>query len=163
MLVNIHQCSPIYTKFPVLSWLIKFFQKTDYSHYAVQCKNYVLDATGKDVLPQSTHYFGTRYRVVKTFQIEVDADFEGFVNWSLVHIRKKYGFMQLVGLLLITIGLAKNNPWGSDSKTLVCNELVLYLMAEFKGFRPTDTDNYDLVQTEKVIRKYAVDTISYRT
>lgn len=155
MIVKVHQCLPIYHPFPIASWLIKYFSKTNYSHYAIQCNNVVVDATGHDVLPRSVYQFRQRYRVEKTFELNIDTDFEGFVNWTLIYVNRKYSFLQVFGLLLMTLGFSKNNPWGNDDKRLICNELVLYLLADFTDFKPSDTDNYTLEQTEKVLRKYA--------
>lgn len=155
MKIKILLCSPTYSKFPIFSWLIKFFGKTKYSHYAIQYSGFVLDATSRDVRLSTAKEFKSRYDVVRSYDIEFNSDFESFTNWCGKHLNKKYGFFQIIGLLFMIMGLAKRNPFGKDSKNLVCNELVVLLLSEFKGFTVGDSDNYNLTQTEKIVKEYS--------
>lgn len=155
MKVTIYQCSPTYHIFPLVSWLIKCFQKTNYSHYAIGFDSIVVDATGENVLPHLKFEFFTRYKIINSFTVDTDADFKQLIYWSLVHVKKEYGFMQIFGLLLMSLGWIKNNPFGKDEKKLICNELILYFLQEFCGAEFKDTDSFDLVKTEAIIRRYA--------
>lgn len=162
MKVKVHQCSPIYLKFPIASWLIKWIQKTNYSHYAIQFNSVIIDATGHDVLPHTPYSFFKRYRVEKTFILEVeDLNFEQAIYWALPYLKRKYGFLQVFGLMLMSLGLIKNNPWGKNSEHLICNELIVLFISAYKDFQSDDSDNYDLNKTEKLLQKYCSSIIKY--
>lgn len=156
MEIKIYQCTPIYHLFPFLCWAMKWLSKTNYSHYAIQCGNILIDASGQDVIPHSSFSFGNRYKISKTFTLEVDTDFEGFMNWAIIHITKKKGYLQFLGLVLSKCGIINNNPWRELSKNMLSNEMVLYLVQEFKGFQPKETGNYNLSKIENILTKYAI-------
>lgn len=155
MKVKVVCCNPIYLKFPILSWLIKFFQE-DYSHFAIEFGGFVLDATGKDVrLYNAETYFTHRYEKVREYEIDIDADFLEVLAWSKPLLNRKYGYFQIIGLLFIILGLTNKNPFGKDYNNLICNEIVLLFLEDFKGLEIEDSDDYDLVSTELILREYS--------
>lgn len=154
MKVEILTCSPIYHPFPVASWLIKFFQKTNYSHFGIKVGNVVLDATSRDVRLNSYIDFTSRYDIISTYELDVDSTFEDVINWCSIFLNRSYGYFQIVGLLFIILGLTKNNYFGKDATNLICNELVILFLRDFKGLEIKDSDSYDLVSTEILVKEF---------
>ena len=154
MKVEILTCSPTYSSFPIASWLIKYFQKTNYSHFGIKIGSVVLDATGHDVRLNSFIEYSSRYDIISSYEVEIDCDYQGIIDWCSGFLNKKYGYFQLVGLLLIIMGIIKNNPFGKDATNLICNELVVLFLRDFKGLVISDSDNYDLVSTEILVKEF---------
>lgn len=154
MKINIVTCRPKDHPFPILSWAIRFFQKTDYSHFAIQFGNMVLDATGKDVRLSNSIEFYTRYKVSNKYEIEIDSDYESFSSWCSLFLNRSYGYFQIIGLLLMIMGLFKKNPFGRGIERLICNELVILLLKDFKDLKVEDSDDFDLVQTETIVKEF---------
>lgn len=153
MKVKIVCCNPIYLKFPVLSWLIRFFQD-DYSHFAIEFNGFVIDATSKDVrLYNAETYWSNRYKKVREYEIDIDVNFISLLNWSRPLLNRTYGYTQIIGLLFIILGIFKKNPFGSDYNNLICNEIVLLFLKDFKGLVIDDPDNYDLIATENILKE----------
>lgn len=152
MEVKILQCTPINHPFPILSWAIRFIQRTDYSHYAIQYNSWVLDATSKGVQYVPDYEYFNHYKTVNSFDVELNTTFINFYEWICKYIDTKYGFFQIIGLLLKILKLTKVNPFGRDDKAIICNELVLLMLKDLRGLELGDSDNYDLVETEKIIR-----------
>lgn len=124
-----------------------------YSHYAIQFSDdaYV-DATFFGTRITGEKYFLEHNKVVKTFTFFIPCTEKEFFDWMKPHLGKGYGFKQLIGLAGIILKVIKNNPWGKGRGRLICNELVLLLLKDFCGAPVGDTDNYDLLATEKVLR-----------
>ena len=156
MKVQLLSCKPKNHPFPILSWAIRWFQKTSYSHNAIKYGNYIIDASGKDVRISASWEFLTRYEIVEEISIEIDSNFEQFVNWTLLFVNKKYGFFQLVGIALQYFRLAKRNWFGNEERNLICSELIILLLRDFKGLKVKDSDDYDLNSTWKLAKKYEV-------
>jgi hypothetical protein len=154
MKILIHQCKPKDHPLPLFSWAIRFFQRSEFSHYAIQFESIVLDASGEDVRFNHLHKFTRKYTIVNTFEMNIETDFRGFVYWSMQHMNKSYGLIQVFGQMFKILGITKKNKIGSDEKRLTCNELVMLMLRDFKGETLRDTDDYDLFDTDKIIRKY---------
>lgn len=156
MKLKILSCKPKNHPFPILSWMIRYFQKTNYSHNAIQYGSYILDASGSDVSINSSWYFFNKYEVVDLVEIDINANFEQFVNWTLLFVNRKYGLMQLVGIALYIMGLTKKVWFGKEDKQLICSELVILLLRDFKGLKVKDSDDYDLNSTWELVKEYGV-------
>lgn len=156
MKIHLLACKPKNHPFPILSWAIRWFQKTGYSHMGIKHGNYVLDATGKDVRVNASWDFLNRYEVVEQIDIDIDVNFEQFVNWSLLFVNRRYGFFQLIGIALQYFKLAKKNWFGREETNLICSELVILLLRDFKGLEVEDSDDYDLNSTWELAKKYGV-------
>lgn len=151
-------------KFPWVAWLIMFFQKMmpwnlfSFSHMAVlysTCSGRprVLDATGKHgVSSRIAKRFNGEYKIVKSYTIEICAEYDCFVNWSEEQEMKHYDFEGLTGLALKMLGIVRNNPLGHNWRKMTCNEVVLSLIKRFYGKDIGDSDNYDLIMTEELVK-----------
>jgi len=156
MKVVIYQCNPLNHPFPLFSWLIKYFQKTNYSHYAIRFDSVVMDATASSVRFQTDSKFKKKYSVINQYEIETDYDFKSLISWGMMHINKGYGFFQIIGLLMIILKLRKTNPFGEDADRLICNELVMLLLRDIKGVKIKDSDLYDLNETNEILKEVGI-------
>ena len=148
------QCRPK-GQFKFASWAIRFFSKTNYSHYALQLNNNGIityfDSTMSGVRKHDEKAFEKYYEEVDRFHICQEDAFK-FFTWFSEHDGKGYGVKQIGGLLLKIAGIVKNNPFGKGAKRIICKELVI-LYLNHKGFTDIkDTDSLDLNDTEEILR-----------
>lgn len=146
-------------KFPfnIGALLIRFFQKTNFSHYAlmlVQPSGRVtyFDSTSMGVRESAPWQYRKHYEIIDAKQIATTSynEFEEFFD---KHRGKTYGFGQLVGLLLKLLKVVTKNPFGKGSKYIICNELVI-LYTNHRGFTTIkDTDSLDLNDTTLIINE----------
>ena len=142
-------------KFPVVSKLIGLFQKTSYSHYALDFSDLlVLDATKEGVQLRGKECFLKNNTVINEYELPNEFDSEKVFKWAEEFDGRRYGFLQVFGIALMVLGLIKTNPFGKEQKAIICNELVLLFMQKFCGVDLYDTDDYDLNTTNKVICRY---------
>ena len=149
MKVQILQCKT--KKWMPVSWLIRVFQKTPYSHYAIGYTSHtgaymVLDATSKNTAIRSSKIFLSHYKIVNEYTIDLHVKYEFFCKWYEQLLGTGYGYMQLLGILL------KNKRLGEG---IICNELVLRLINRFTKYSDNDIDIRDLNYTDKVVRELA--------
>jgi hypothetical protein len=156
MIVTIHQAKKINHWFPIASWLIMLFQRTDYSHYGIEYHDgvdlMVLDATSKGVRDIRRDIWKRHYKITTSFEVELDCNANIFKGWTNKYKGMPYGFLQILGLALLLIKVVKRNPFGRGLKRIICNELVLIMLADLKKTYVEDTDDYDMPSTEKIIK-----------
>lgn len=152
MQITIFALKPTYHPFPLFSWAIRLFQNKEYSHFASTCEYdpRALDATGDGVKLTDTTLFFSRYKIVKSWDLEIDVTREQWVGWYSMQIGKKYSYLQNAGYILQSLGF--KNPFGQDAKKLVCSELQA-LQLSLGGYNLEDSDSYDLIKTEKLIEE----------
>jgi hypothetical protein len=143
-------------KFTFVSWAIRTFQGTNYSHYAIMVNGSIIDASRKHVRIQSVSDFTKHHVIVEASDIEIFKSFDSEIYpWMVSVSNIGYGFFQIAGLLLVQLGWTRKNIFRSGKKAIICNELVLMLLQRFFAFHPTKSlDDYDLVQTDLVVREY---------
>ena len=139
-------------KLNILSWLIRLFQQTEYSHFALRVGDLVIDSTLKGVRFNASWEYKSRYTITEEEMLPRETTLTEFINWSLPHLNKSYGVLQIIGLALITIKLIKNNPFGANEKRLTCNELLLIHIKDFYNVTYSDGDDLDLNATEKIYK-----------
>lgn len=155
--IKIHECNTR-NKFPfnIGALTIKLFQSTDFSHYAIE----YLAETGTPRVFESNvpvskntplREYLTHYTIKRSYRFDLNISRREF----LMAIERlegiKYSMRQNIGLGLMSMGLIKKNPWGSDQKLLNCNEAVLIIMKRFLGISISDSDQYDLVATHNIL------------
>ena len=139
-------------KFPVFSWAVRFFQRANYSHFALVVDDrIVLDSSMRGVRFSWYNEYQKRYHIVGSDELR-PVDLNQFINWSLPYLNTPYGKLQIIGLALIVMRLVKNNPFGKNAKRLVCNELVLLFLRDFYKIEVSDSDDYDLNATLEIIK-----------
>lgn len=155
MNIRILQC--YHKGFAPLSKLIRWHQRTNYSHYAIGYRsitgNYVfVDATSKNVSPYSPENFLKKYHVVNVFHVELDVS--EIENLSLLesYYGTPYSVMQLLGLLFST------KRWNNAANAMTCNELILRYLNHFTNKNIQDIDSLDLNDTERIIKEIIDDS-----
>ena len=118
-------------KFPIGSWLIRWWTKQPYSHVAKRLPRrdwghgYYQANDGK-VNYEHEDVFHTHHIIVKEYKIKVEAELELAIRKSCwKETGKKYALMQNLGIFLVDvlkiIGIKINNPW-KDGRN--CSELL---------------------------------------
>jgi len=148
-------------KFPMnlASVGIRFFGKTDFSHYAIRIEdqasgevNYY-DSTGGGARKRSPSIFLKYYRVNREYPVSKEISYIDYLEFWALHANKGYGFLQIVGLGLRLFKIIKYNPFGQGAKRIICNELVILLL-NYMGYTDIkDVDSLDLVDTERILKK----------
>lgn len=160
MRILIHQCAGIrHFPFNIAPKLIKWFQKVNYSHYAISYqmdRNSVLtycDSTSAGVKRYTPEEFTEHYSIIKTYVCDKNINYDEFFPWFEKHEGKSYGFVQILGLFLKGIKVIAKNPFGGGSKRIICNELVILFLNRFYGAKIVDTDSLDLNDTTRLIER----------
>lgn len=162
MKVRIYQCYST-NKFPfnIFALGIKFFSKTNYSHYALSYESETgntiyCDSTSMGVRQTSEDKFLKKYELKKAWQCKKEIPRKYFLRWFEKHQGKSYGFLQIIGLLGKILNIFKHSPFGKGSKRIICNELVILFLNRFYAAGIDDTDSLDLNDTEKLITKVQI-------
>lgn len=138
--------------FPIFSWLVKLFQGTDYSHFAIKYGDWVLDSTISGTVWTSLSEFRKKYKLVKKWKFEIIRGKQNNVfEWSAKYSAKPYSLLQNLGVGLKWIGLLKTNPFGNNESHLNCSELVALWVRDYLKVKIHDSDNYGLVETEELL------------
>jgi len=150
MKVQILQCR--HKGFAPIAWLIRLYEWTDYSHYAIgytsEAGNYlVLDATGRNVAIRSSDIFLKHYDIVNEYTVTMNYKLVDFERWFEPHLGQSYGYMQLFGIMLRDRRLGRG--W-------ICNELVLRFIDRFFGLKNRkDIDIMGLNDTDHIVKRIA--------
>lgn len=140
--------------FPILSWLIRWVQNKPYSHMAIVNEpNKILDATMKGVVNNNTEDFLAHYNVIKTYELP-DMPAQYYDLFKQIFIGREYSIPQNIGFLLKAIGIHKRNVLGEGELKLVCSELAALWIVFTLDIELVDSDQYDLIETEKLCEKY---------
>lgn len=138
--------------FPIVSWIIRLFQWTGYSHYAVVYNTFVIDSTVAGVVWKNVGDFSKKYKPIIFWDVEIPDDFDVF-KWSATYSARPYPILQNIGAGLKYLQIIKHNPFGKDDRQLNCSELVAVLLRDAKQIDIGDSDQYDLVTLEKLLDK----------
>lgn len=141
-------------KFPIFSWLIRLFQgNLDYSHMAVQVGCFVVDITKEGVHKHSISEYANKYKLVRKYRLRTPAGFPiNLDQWIDLVDEAPYAMEQNFGLLLNWLNILTNNPWGEERRRLICAELCLVFMFDHGMLPVLDTDEYDLEETEEIVK-----------
>jgi hypothetical protein len=113
---------------------------------------YYYDSTGAGVRKSSASYFHKNHSVYKSFEIKKQITFIEFESFFSKYDGRKYGKVQLLGLLLKAFNIVRHNPFGKGAKRIICNELVILFLNHFGYTNIIDTDCFDLKDTDTLLR-----------
>ena len=94
--------------FPILSYLIRFMEKTKYSHVLIKWHSDTLErdlyfeATGHGVNFLSSKLIDTKYTIIEKFDYDIK-DLKNIAQFCHDNSGKNYGRKQMLGLLMIRI------------------------------------------------------------
>ena len=125
-------------KFRWTSWLIRKFQRSEYSHIYIVMKaspksrlafDKVFQASHGDVNAITLENFEDGNKIIHTYEICISDDtyFE-VANWLWRQLGKPYGFMQL---LAIAVGMNKDS---NKNNAYICSELAGRVLKDFLGY-----------------------------
>lgn len=161
--ISIGFSKPVNRFFPIVSYLIRLIEGTEYSHvylkwYSEKYKTFlVYQASSSFVNFMGTKNFFHHNREIKEYRLQVtDDEFDEFMRWAIVNSGTGYGVMQLVGLAYVKImkkvGLKVSNPFRNGTKRQVCVELVGYFLKNILGTRISDDlDSMGLREIESFV------------
>lgn len=134
--------------FKPFSYLIRLFEGTPYSHVRVKWKTLGGSEIIYEAAGSSVRFIGPRavqnqsVIICKTYRTILTRDnYRLFLNKCIELAGVEYGVLQILGILYSRIWAKKTNPLADKKKTIVCSELVFYLLQEvFKFETKIDPD-----------------------
>lgn len=152
-------------KLPIGSWVIRFYQRTPFSHVYIRLpivprfpSDKILHASEGLVQNMSKTQFDKKHRIVKEFPIEItESRYRHLIDKMHELSGADYSYMQNVGIFIVSmlryIGIKIRNPWRKDWN---CSEYVAHVLWEdvpgFNQFDPnlvTPKDLYTILSNEK--------------
>lgn len=167
-MIQIYQCMSNH-KFPfnIIALIIRFIQRTNYSHYTMSVFNNGVeefyDSTFFGVRHMSREQFLKNYTIIRGYKVGREISKENFKSFALKLLGRGYGFMQIIGLLMIALKIISKNPFGGGAKRIICNELIILFYNKFYFTGIKDTDSYDLNDTQDLIISAEKDWVDYVT
>ena len=159
MIFKVYLTTP--KKFSILSKTIRWIQGVNFSHCAIATEtDLVVEASTHGVRMITLKSFLERVDIQQTYVISIDTTWTKVFDWFSEILGTRYGFWQVLGLLLISLKIMRTNIFGRGTKRLVCSEVVILFLARFAGYTLKNSDDYDLIKIEKVLNVYGVKYVS---
>ena len=131
---------PKHKIFPIFSWLIRFFEGTDYSHTYVKTYSQTADtwlvyqASGSMVNFMGEKHFINAAHIAREFEFEISENsFKEYLKWAILNAGVPYGLKTVLGILIARVFNLKKNPFGDGESTLFCAELCRIVLNDFIG------------------------------
>lgn len=130
--------------FPFISYLIRLYLKTTYSHVYLKFysqsidRNLVYEAVGNGIRFVGMSLWSKYAEEVKEFHLSIsDEDYKKVMQYCVDNAGLKYGPMQNLGILISGIFYLKQNPFKSGK---VCSEVIAEILINqgFKIDKPLD-------------------------
>jgi hypothetical protein len=140
--------------FPILSWLIRLFEGTPFSHVYVKNEtrygiDLIYQASGVQVNFVNCDLFHQNHKTVREFELMVtDEAFDKYMHFALKNVGKPYSLLQVVGIFLYSVFPIKDNPFRNGDSAYVCSELVSEILYEAGKF------NHDKRAFDKLTPKH---------
>lgn len=141
--------------FNIGALLIKWQQKTKYSHwYMFNGKEYMDSSTAGTRIDQPQE-FNKRYNTDDHARWEINLPLSGEKVRNLVesHIKKPYAYLQNIGLAFMDWFGFEKNPFSNNEKKINCVELVAIVLKESGYSLPASPDSLDLNDMFEVLVK----------
>ncbi len=116
-----------------------------------------LDATGKGVRFNNESEFLSRYKVVGSMDVLVNAGRGAFEAWGQAHLNIDYDRLQIIGNALQVLKFICYNTIGRDFKKLTCAEFILKAFVDFNKLKIKDPDSIDLVRAWNISKRFKHD------
>ena len=128
-------------RFPWLSWIIRKFQGTPYSHVLLRWHSPTLgvevryEAAGNRLRFMGPIASRDRYEVVKTYAFRITKEeYKRLVTFCQIYAGIDYGKSQLVGIGLAHWFRLKKNPLSQGRKSQVCSEVAGWFLRDICGY-----------------------------
>ena len=127
------------SKFVPLSWFIRAFECSRFSHVAVIMhfesfnKLAVFEASGTKVKFVNYIDWTDNNEIVHVYLHKINKPaWLKLANFCFDNVGKNYGIKQIVGMAYARI-FKKKNPWADGKKSYVCSELVGHILKDVLG------------------------------
>jgi len=128
------------TKFPWFSWIIRWMQKTPYSHVYIQWYSnmaeqiMVYHANSHGINFITKDEFDKTCEKIEEFETQIEKHtYKNLIIFFLKNAGKPYGFLQAFGMFLVKVLKLKKNPFSDGRKSQVCSEVVGYILQDIIG------------------------------
>jgi len=118
-------------KFPIMSWLIRLVESTEYSHVFVRWystgadADIVYEASGAQVHFKAGAIFDSKAETVEMYETEIDREtYKKLLHYCMTNAGVDYGMKQILGMGLVKLLGLKKNPLSDGRKSQVCSELA---------------------------------------
>lgn len=146
--------------FPIFSYFIKWFLKTEYSHVFVQFDSeslgtsLIYESVGEGVRFISFDLWKEKAEITDIFEIEVDTDiYKEIMRFCINNSGKEYGFSQNIGVFLAYLTKLSHNPFNKNQN---CSETTAKIINIIKKIFNSDInlvtprDIYEVLSENKV-------------
>lgn len=124
--------------FKPISWLIRVFQGTKYSHVRIR---WITRGTNSEICYEagggSIRFMGqvalssSPAKIMKRYAIELtNPEYKELLKYCLKYAGINYGKIQIIGMAFSYLFRNRKNKLADGKKTMVCSELVYYLLKE---------------------------------
>lgn len=148
--VRVEFTSPEGKWLPVLSWLVRFIERTPYSHVrlgwtSTSGEPLIYEASGSSV-KLIGRYAATNYKVTihESYEFTLDTDQYRQLIKLFRFAAVRYGTLQILGIALSRLLRRKTNLFSRGPKQQVCSELVAYFLRDVIGM-PFQDEDFDLI------------------
>ena len=147
-------------KFPIMSWLIRLFQGTEFSHVYLRRDSdstgeYVYQASGSMVNYMGIDTFFKYHRVVEEFEIEIPKEVWKKVlkNILIKYAGRPYGKKQIPAIALAQFGIRADSLQDGEY-AFICSEIVAEILHEANVVKKEEWDkSVDLVTPKDIYNK----------
>ncbi len=130
-------------KFSLISSIVRFIYKTEFSHVAIKFKqpqlnkDLVFEAYDNGVQLSTFEKWSIKNKVIDSFSFQMDNQkLKSIHSYCLDNMGVKYGYLTLIGILLKgKFGIGKDS-----NRTLICSEFVQMNMSDFISHQHVETD-----------------------
>lgn len=131
--------------FAIFSWLIRLFERTEYSHVYVKFYSESLDrwliyqASGLKVNFEGSISFDERVQTLYRYSVDIkEEDYKKVLQFAVDNAGKPYSISQIFGLAYVIVcrwfGKRVKNPFPNGDQSYVCSELVATMIPQMKEY-----------------------------
>lgn len=130
MIIHIQLTRPKGFKLAVLSWLVRLFQGTPYSHCLLRWQNrhgldVVYESSGTCVKFLGPRAAKDRYKIMKSYEVSLTKDeYQRFIDFCITYAGLDYGLRQVFGVALVYIFKLRKNPFADGTRSWACSEVI---------------------------------------
>lgn len=151
-------------KFAWFSWLIRWIDKTEYSHVYIKFysksleRDIIYQASGSQVNFVGTKIFLTHNKIISEYSINIDSEIrKKMIQKAIDNSGIPYGIKEVLGLGLVRFssifGKKIQNPFRDGANTFVCVELIAQDLKEAGLLNIEDTESITPRDLEPLIKE----------
>jgi hypothetical protein len=120
--------------FPIFSWLIKLWDRANYSHVYIRWETSLKDKICYQASRSMVHFIGEKVfkrTIIPVYEFEFELSEEKYremVSFCIKNAGVSYSFLQIIGIALSPI--FKKNIFSNGANAFVCSELTAVILKE---------------------------------